>query len=44
MVGRDVLRKEEGEVWSIKIERVRTSDQGMYICQVGNNGLYIAKT
>ena len=34
MVGKEVLREDGGEVWSLKIARVRRSDQGLYLCQV----------
>ena len=34
MVGKEVLRKDQGGVWSIKITNVKTDDMGMYQCQV----------
>ena len=43
MVGKEVLRKDEGEVWSIKILNVRTSDIGLYQCQVCRSVLILLK-
>ena len=41
MVGKEVLGKKDGEVWSIKIVNVRTSDMGLYQCQVIKGSLFI---
>ena len=41
MVGKEVLRKDGGEVWSIKIVNVKTSDMGLYQCQVRKGSLLI---
>ena len=40
MVGKGVLGEDEGEVWKIKIASVRTSDKGLYQCQVTKGSLF----
>ena len=41
MVGKEDLRKDKAGVWSIKIVNVKTSDMGLYQCQVRKGSLLI---
>ena len=43
MVGKEVLRKIGGEVWSIRITSAKTSDKGDYQCQVCKRVKWINK-
>ena len=40
MACKEVLTKDEGAVWSIKITSVRGSDMGLYQCQVRKGSLF----